>query len=328
MIKFTKAQMMDEFREIVYQYARSASFCLAPESGYRLLFQREPENPEDVYYFMDPQVFSHTCEDSFTIDQFQATGTVEQFYDYGLLGIRNIHPVESGGANEWTFAYGMIWDVSRSFLIRESCNGEPVRAAKCLYAAKAFFARLVLDGCDRTSLDGDEDAPNDMLSLSEIAILSGLDERTVRNATSKNAANRLETAIVNSNIYIPREAALTWLSTKRGYTPTRIGENLPANVVLNEEFFSPEEAGDYICKIRKRMGISQKELVKQAELSVDAQWLKQLEQGEIPSDEKNLETLGNFLGLNGLLFALRLIEVKKKYEFHDLRRRIYRASND
>jgi len=328
MSKFTKAEMMEEFREIVYQYARGASFCLDPEAGYRLLFGRKPNSFDDVLHFMNSEVNSRTYDEQFSIEHFQATQSVEQFYDYGLLGIRNIPPVDSDGANEWTFAYGLIWDTSNSFLISESCNGDPVSAHKCLHAAKAFFARLVLDGGDRTYLYGDESAPSDMLTIAEVAILAGLDERTVRNATSKSASNRLETAVVESNIFIPREAAQAWLSTKRGFIQTRVGDELPILAVLNDAFSGVEEAGDYIRKARDRLSLSPQALLERAGVKMNEKGLAKLEKGEIPSDEAVLAAIGSALGLNGVLFALRLLEVKQKHEIFELQRRIHKASNN
>lgn len=327
MIKFSKAEMMEEFREVVYQFARSASYCLAPESGYSLLFDRKPKSFDDVLHFMNPEVNSRTYDEPFSIDRFQATRSIEQFYDYGLLGIRCMPPVDRGGANEWTFAYGMVWDASNSFLISESCNGDPVQAHKCLYAGKAFFARLVLDGGDRTYLYGDEGAPSDMLTISEVAILAGLDDRTVRNATSKSAANRLETTVVDSNIFIPREAAKAWLGTKRGFIPTRVGDDLPSIAVLNDSFIGQDEAGDYVRKTRERMNLAPLALLEKAKLDAGEKWLTQIETGEIPHDEEKLTALGTALGLNGTLFALRMLEAKQKDDFSNLQRRIYRETN-
>lgn len=327
MAKFSKAEMFEEFREIVYQYARGASFVLEPNAGYRLLFGKNPDNEEDLYHFMNPEVNAATYNQPFSIEHYQATRSVEQFYDYGLLGIRNMPPVDCGGANEWTFAYGLVHDTAKSVLIYEASNGDYVTASKCLYAAKAFFARLILDGNERTYLDGNY-GPGDMLTIAEVAILADLDERTVRNATSKNAANRLETAVLESNIYIPRESALAWLQNKRGFIPTRIGEELPSQAVLNdEEFTSVEEAGDFIRANRERLNLDLGALAAIAGTSLTMEDLKALESGQIEGKEESLTAVGNALGLNGPLFALRLIEVVKKEEMQALRRRISAASS-
>lgn len=324
MAKFTKAEMLEELREIVYQYARGVSFALAPEDGYRLLFGKNPYNEEDRNRFMNPEVNAATFDQPFSIEHYGATRSIEQFYDYGLLGIRNICPASITDATEWTFAYGLLQDTANSILISEASNGEYVTATKCLHAAKAFFARLVLNGNERVYLPG-INCPEGMLAISEVAILAELDERTVRNATSKNVANRLETKVVESSIYIPRESALAWLQSKRGFIQTRIGEDIPSQAVLNDEFTSIEEAGEFIRVNRERLNLDQAALASKAGKIVTKKDVKGLESGQIPSNEEMLTAVGNALGLNGTLFALRLIEVVKKQEIQELHRRIYAA---
>jgi hypothetical protein len=314
--------MMVELKEIIYQYARGTSFVLTPEDGYRLLFGKNPSNQEDVVHFTNSMVDSLTYDEPFSIDRYQATGTIEQFYDYGLLGIRNFNLAYVSDSAEWTFAYGLIVDTARSVLLSEILNGDNVTNTKCFYAAKAFFARLILDGRERIYLP-DNDAPADMLTIAEVAILADLDERTVRNATSKNASTRLETSIVESNIYIPRESARAWLQNKRGYIQTRIGEELPSQVVLNDAFISTEEAGQFIRINRERLNLDHKTLSSQAGLT--KKQLEEIESGKIPNNEESLTAVGNALGLNGTLFALRLIEAVRKKEMQDLQRRIYAA---
>lgn len=324
MQKFTKAEMIEELREIIYQYARAACFVLDPAAGYRMLFRKDPANSDDTLHFMNPEVYSTTTDMPFSIDDFQITGTVGQFYDYGLNGIRNFPPVGTSGSNEWTFAYGLIIDSAGSFLISESCNGDYVTVEKCLHAAKAFFARLVLDGGERSWVSLDH-PPEGMLSIPEVALLAGLDERTVRNATSKSAANRLDTAVVDSSIYIPREAAIQWLSTKRGFIPSRVGDELPAETVLETQLANAGEAGDFVRQQRERLKLSIIDLASAPGCSLSSAEVEALEAGKIIDDEENLTAIGKALGFNGSLFALRLIEVKQKQAMINLQNRISAA---
>lgn len=328
MTKFTKSEMMEELREIIFQYARGVSFALDGSIGYQVLFGGERRGYDnEVHQFMNPSADSKTYGEQFSIDDFYVTKSISEFYDYGLQGIRNISTSSATDATEWTFAYGLIRDTSRSVLISEACNGTPVDAGKCLYAAKAFFARLILDGFERTFVEGCE-GPSDMLTIGEVAILADLDERTVRNATSKKAVNRLETAVVESNIYIPRESALAWLQNKRGFNPTRIGADLPAQTALSaQEFTSTDEAGDFARQNRERLGLDFGKLAEIAGMGWTSKMLKSLEKGDIPDDEEQLCALGSAIGLNGQLFALRMIEVMKKQEIQTLRRRMFETGS-
>ena len=326
MAKFTKAEMVDELKEIVFQYARGVSFALAEEDGYRLLFGKNPDNKNDIRHFMNPAVTAATYDQSFSIDHYQATRSVKQFYDYGLLGIRNISPESISSATEWTLAYGLVYDAANSFLISDVCNGEYVTATKCQYAANAFFARLILDGNDRENLPGNS-GPDDMLTIAEVAILADLDERTVRNATSKNATNRLETKVVESSIYIPRESARAWLQNKRGFIPTRIGDELPSEAALSHAFTSTTEAGQYIRQNRERLKLSHRDLIAAIKNNLTEHDLVQLESGHFGIDEKSLISIGNVFGINGRLFSLRIAEAKKKQELQDLQLKIAKSES-
>ncbi|MGV1017557.1 MAG: hypothetical protein ACOYBW_09285 [Fluviibacter phosphoraccumulans] len=329
MAPFTKAEMMDEFREIVFQVARSASFSFGPQAAYRLLFDEAPASEKECWDIYDPENTAQDFGKEFAIEQISTYRAVEQFYDYGLLGIRNMLPLEDGCANEWTFAFGLIWDAANSFLITDITNGKGVTTMKCLHAARAFFARHILDGQKRTFLPENEaHDPKDMLTIREVAILSGLDERTVRNATNRNAANRLETASVESSIFIPRESAREWLSTKRGFTPSRIGNHLPKSVVLNGPFSGTVEAGNYIRKTRESINLSHSDLIDKANLNRDLDWIHALEEGLINGDEPELTSIGNALGLNGTLFALRMIEACQRDGLAKLQNRISSLDNE
>ncbi len=325
MARFTKEEMHEEFKEIVYQYARAASFVIEPAAGYRLLFGKDPKNEVDYLHFMNPEVDSRTIEESFSIDHFLATKTVDQFYDYGILGICDTPPDYISGATEWAFAFGLILDTSKSLLISETLNGDSVCAKKCLEAARAFFARLILDGSERVHLE--DDLPDNMLTISEVALLADLDERTVRNATNQNATNRLGTALEGSTIYIPREAAIAWLKNKRGFIPTRIGRSISSETILTKvEFITAIQAGEFIRTNRERLNLSQAALAKTAKNSLTTNDITALESGQISINETALIAIGNALGLNGSLFALRLLEVVKKEEIQSLRLRISSAT--
>jgi transcriptional regulator with XRE-family HTH domain len=326
MTSFTKTELLDELQEIVLQHARAQGALLEFAAGYRMLFGREPADFDELCHFQNPEVqVINLAPLRIPMEQLPITRTFEQFYDYGLQGIRSMPEADNSGSNEWTFAYGFVSDAMRSTLISEVHNGPVVDARKCMHAAKAFFARLILDGEARTLIEEIENAPSDVLTMEEISILSGLDLRSVRNATSKNAPNRLETTVINSKIYIARDQALSWLSTKRGFVPTRIGEEFATLAVLDDEFSSSAEAGDFVRKCRERAGLSPAELIAAAKVTLTQEALGALENGNIPEDEVTLMALGNALGLGGQLFSLRMLEARSHQTLSDLARRILMA---
>ena len=326
MTPFTKNELFEELQEIVLQHARAQGAIFEFGIGYRMVFGKEPENQNDLYHFQNPEVEAKDLAPlRIPMEQLPITRTFEQFYDYGLQGIRNMEEVGDQGSNEWTFAYGFISDAMRSTLVAEVHNGPVVDARKCMHAAKAFFARLILDGEERTIIEEIENAPSNVLTLEEIAVLSGLDLRSVRNATGKNAPNRLETTVINSKIYVPRAEAISWLSGKRGFVPTRVGEEFAAQAVLDDEFTTSAEAGDFVRKCRERAGLTVAALVAAAKTNLTDEGLLALEGGDIPDDEVSLAELGAALGLGGQLFALRMLQARSQQALYDLARRIFAA---
>jgi hypothetical protein len=93
-------------------------------------------------------------------------------------------------------------------------------AIKMCAVGTPAVARQVFDSAlARWKLDFNEED----LTIRDVALLCGLDERTVRNATGSEVEGRLVTTKVGGSVYIsPADAAL-WLSGKRNFKPTVFG---------------------------------------------------------------------------------------------------------
>lgn len=98
-----------------------------------------------------------------------------------------------------------------------------------------FMARWKLDVPGNGSDDADgvrfwghmfERIDCDLLSLSEIAILADIQERSVRNYThsTRSEDERLKTIKVGGRTYVRPEDAKEWLSRRRRFIPTRFPE--------------------------------------------------------------------------------------------------------
>lgn len=98
-----------------------------------------------------------------------------------------------------------------------------------------FMARWKLDVAGNGSDDADdvrfwghmfERIDCDLLSLSEIAILADIQERSVRNYTHSTRAEgeRLKTVKVGGRTYVRPEDAKEWLIRRRRFIPTRFPE--------------------------------------------------------------------------------------------------------
>ncbi|MFO1315743.1 MAG: hypothetical protein U1F58_09070 [Burkholderiales bacterium] len=313
-LPFTRNELLAELKELVFAFARSASFITNPVAGYRVLSNLEPAEPTRI---LEPESNSTDGTVDFSIDHMYVARTFNQFYDYGICGVRDFDLALLTGATEWSFAYAFALDVSTSLLIQESRNGEGVKATTCLAAARASVARCVLDGGERFFYPHGTEIPDGVLTLAEVALLAGLDERTVRNATNKSAPNRLGTTFINSSLYVPREAALTWLPTKRGFRPTRTGVGQLENAALETGFVGLSDAGQFVARRRRQLELSADTLASRVS-GLTSALIHQLEEGTKLPPVELLEPLGEALSLPSKRFALRLREADTK----DLLRRI------
>lgn len=91
---------------------------------------------------------------------------------------------------------------------------------KAIRAVEMACTRHVLDGGERF-YSIDEDAQwSDCLSIAEIALLADMDVKSVRNATSEKAADRLHTQLTGKRSQVPLEEARRWLAGRKGFVPS------------------------------------------------------------------------------------------------------------
>ncbi|RTE66110.1 DNA-binding protein [Amphritea opalescens] len=105
---------------------------------------------------------------------------------------------------------------------------EANRLTECENVFSAMIARAKLDlasgGYDYAfTEDGNlfiSGYKDDLLTLSEVAFLANMNEKSVRNATHQTKDDRLETVKVGGRTYVTPEDGLRWLCKRRGFIPT------------------------------------------------------------------------------------------------------------
>jgi hypothetical protein len=302
--------MLKELKDLVFQYARAASFVLDQGAGYRMLTGKAPA---DTLPILDPDALADNRTVEFDVGKFAVTQTLGQFYDYGVMGVRSVDIALLTGATEWSFAFAFVADSAVSDLFAETLNGESVDAHLCLTTARMALARCILDGGERFYWERGIEIENGLLTLGEVALLAGLDERTVRNAK-----------FVESNLYVPREAALAWLAGKRGFQPTRTGD-IASFDALAHGFVSFTDVGDFVQASRKRLELTPKDLVAATKEALSLPELKSFELGVTAPSEATLEAVGRALKVDPKLFALRALEARARDHLAEAQRRVNAA---
>ncbi|MCX7207733.1 MAG: hypothetical protein NT086_17490 [Proteobacteria bacterium] len=141
-------------------------------------------------------------------------------YDFGILGNDYAyHPRD--GKDE---LYSEVIDLS--LFLRVACSTEmekliePVGGTPPVLAFHTMImaiARYVLDGGKRPLFTPEE---GNFLSITDIALLANMDERSVRNAANPKLAGALKTITKFKRTVVTVADARIWLAERKGFVPT------------------------------------------------------------------------------------------------------------
>lgn len=159
---------------------------------------------------------------------------VNEMYDYGIcglpvLGLANpdkpcedtpighlINTLDGEYVDAELFLRGL--DSLRLYL-DEDCVSLP-KLAIC--AVRTAVARHVLEGGGRyANFEYGEEAN---LTISEVALLANMDEKSVRNAANPNLPEGLKTISIGKRTFVTPPDAKQWLSGRKGFVPSQIDE--------------------------------------------------------------------------------------------------------
>lgn len=176
--------------------------------------------------------------DLLDIDSLSISQTMKALYRYGVEGI---YP--TGAHLDDVLMDGIDFVESVRGAARTDINNS--------YGEGNGICGLVVDrALARWRLAGSED-----LSFREVALLCGLDERTVRNAASAKSKGRLNTTVnAEGKTMISATDAYAWMSTKKGFKPTAYPNDDSRR--SDDELGSSEDFFIYIREKREELGLS------------------------------------------------------------------------
>lgn len=115
----------------------------------------------------------------------------------------------------------------------------------------------------------------DHLSIKELALLAGVDERTVRNAASSKESNKLGTKKSGGTTIIENKEAKRWLSNRPDFKPT---EYIEDTTLDTPRYFENEAGfGRFITYRREELGLAVEDLADS--INIDAEIITDLEKG-------------------------------------------------
>lgn len=157
---------------------------------------------------------------------------VSDMYDYGITGTPTKYLFPKGHidgvyAHTEMFFRGMNTPDMKLYL--EASGNTIPRLA--MFAVQSAVARMVLDdgwrhtdygGRDYGIINGDMNH----LTISEIALLANMDERSVRNAANPKLSDPLKTEMVGNRSLVNLKEARRWLVGRKGFVPTEAYEGI------------------------------------------------------------------------------------------------------
>lgn len=155
---------------------------------------------------------------------------MEQQFQFGVHGVLTTgqEPMEYETQHTWVAAH--LMDLATSEFVREWESYGPdlqSHAHSCLLISELANARLILEGSEMgfshfsTIGSRDQDATgHDGLTIRQMALLSGLEEMSVRTAASRKGPNQLITQKnAQGRTIVSPEQAKAWLQARGKYIP-------------------------------------------------------------------------------------------------------------
>lgn len=157
------------------------------------------------------------------------------------------------------------------------------------------FEEVCAMGDGRAALDEGRD-----ITLSKLALLAGVDPRTIRNAISSGELNAEKS---DEGLQIDNASARKWLQSRRGFKPTI---SVTGNHLSLEQICTPGEFSSYLKARRAEIGIDGKLL----ELyPTEAAHLDQIEQGVFTLPISSVFPLADFYQLDRKSFIACVMRV-------------------
>lgn len=311
--RFTKEELFRELRGLIYLQARALSWVYDQAAAYRLLEWPPPAAPS-AEVLLDPGFndFDHMAEsmgEPEDFGRFPIFRVFDQLYDYGVLGIQRRDMESFEPCTMASFVAAWLSDVRGSSLIWEVHAGMFPCETTCATMTVALAeARGVLDGQQRFHADT-EGVERGLLTFAEVALLAGIDERSVRNAASKRDSGLVATpADDGRKSYIKAEVARAWLKTRKGFIPTRESGLYEFFDPLNRSFDSRSEAMGWLRHRCEQSDVSLERylsLLGRAPLESISDWM----QAPLPDSPAAINTVAAALNIDPEALALRLEEV-------------------
>lgn len=237
-IGITKTQLREDILNVYLLQARTTYLVTPEDTAWPLAGE---QRIADLGRLWDPDLTPLDLEIRYAdIQDIQIARALEQQYDLGFLGLLTpgLEPMHYETLHMWVAAY--LMDLRDSQLVAEwESYGVSVEESvlRCLHICELANARLTLedreafsyfagiDGSGKKGRRGEKGAGDratslDGLTVRQMALLSGMEEMSIRTAASRSGPHQLPTfKDENRRTLIKTSDARQWLKAKGRYVP-------------------------------------------------------------------------------------------------------------
>lgn len=315
---FNKDEMLDELRGILVNLASCLGHVYGRDNAFNML--AIPEGKCDG--FEDDRL------DCMDISKMPVTVSMCELYDYAFQGID----------------VGIQWDVIEldcyAFFLGlekfypldlENSNLMSLSLYKCMHTLDLAAARATLSNDDLGGgmldfgilLTGGAATPAGMIPLRHMALLAGLDEKTVRNLAGPKSKQPLATISVANRTYVDIGVAKEWLRARGALVDTVV---VPKNMVRDLSltgFTSLEDMNTFLADQTARVTSLE---IKPSTLSdEDAQQIAHLKSGNLSHDMTFYVRLARAIRVDPVTFADAVLKLFQSLQLEQMRTQLRHA---
>lgn len=251
---FTREQLRLDLQNIILSEMRKLCHISSLDAVLPLL------TPVDPFPFWDagcsPDEIGITYDQ---VSKFTLAAACEDYFDYGVYAVagKRTDSLQWDSIHTWIGAY--LMDLSRSSYVDEWDTGEGhegLRDAvnRCMFLCELANARAILEGGEYffhfAGQDKDDDAGISGLSIRQLAMLSGMEEMSLRSYISRKTSPVLEVSKSDRKTFVGIEVAKQWLIAKGRYRPVEIARS-SAEINLSKSSFDTFNA--FTAMLRDRV---------------------------------------------------------------------------
>lgn len=228
-VPFTLEAFRQDITEVFFYQMRTLAQMTDPKTALRILnIEIEDDRYENDIYDQDNSAtdvgvtYDHIRNTTFAV-------ALERLYEYAFYGKWDINAESMGDEGIYMWASGIVCDALRSDVAgiwgAFGWNIES-HAKRCVLVAETANARNILEGGEnfhhfndgiKRELDDTDDECEGVLTIKQMALLSGMEEMSIRAAANPKRANQLVTVTEYGGTRVKCDVAKVWLESKGRY---------------------------------------------------------------------------------------------------------------